>query len=276
MVAPRLRARKTRAHLDAFASAGANMVRVVGGLVYEQDEFWEQSQLGLMVWQDAMQATFDPPAEVSELVVREIAELLESPSGNPALTVVSGGSETLQRPEMLGIEQGEFNMPVIDSFLPRAVAEHSGVPYVRASPSPPTDADDLAIWPDTGIAHWFGVGGYLRPVSDVRSAGVRFAAECLAFANPPSVQRSNGTSARPSSLGTTPIGRRRFRATVDRRGISRMSETSMFEKCSARIPSRSDVSIPSDTWSWGGLPLQRRCCSASHSGARPIRDAPAR
>ena len=99
-----------RAHLDAFASAGANMVRVVGGLVYEQDEFWEQcAQLGLMVWQDAMQATFDPPAEVSELVVREIAELLESVSGNPALTVVSGGSETLQRPEMLGIEQGEFN-----------------------------------------------------------------------------------------------------------------------------------------------------------------------
>ena len=49
-------------------------------------------------------------------MVWEIAELLESLSGNPALTVVSGGSETLQRPEMLGIEQGEFNMPVIDSF----------------------------------------------------------------------------------------------------------------------------------------------------------------
>jgi beta-mannosidase len=150
-----------------------------------------------MVWQDAMQATFDPPAEVSELVVREIAELLESVSGNPALTVVSGGSETLQRPETLGIKQGEFNMPVIDSFLPRAVAEHSGVPYVRASPSPPTDGDDLAIRPDTGIAHWFEVGGYLRPVSDVRSAGVRFAAECLAFANPPSgaaVERHFGSA----------------------------------------------------------------------------------
>ena len=266
-----------RAHLDAFASAGANMVRVVGGLVYEQDEFWDQcAQLGLMVWQDAMQATFDPPPEVSELVIREIAELLESPSGNLALTVVSGGSETLQRPEMLGIEQGEFDMPVIESFLPRAVAEHSGVPYVRASPSPPTDGDDLAIRPDTGIAHWFGVGGYLRPVSDVRSAGAGLLRNALPLGILRLLQRSNGTSARPSLLGTTPIGRRRFRATVDRRGILRMSETSMFEKCSARIPSRSDVSIPSDTWSWGGLPLQRRCCSASYSGARPIRDAPAR
>ena len=176
-----------RAHLDMFCKAGANMVRVVGGLVYEQAEFWEQcAELGLMVWQDAMQATFDPPDEVSELVVREIAELLKSVSGNPALTVVSGGSETLQRPEMLGIERGKFTMPLVDSLLPQTVAEQSGVPYVRASPAPPAGMNDLAIRPDTGVAHWFGVGGYLRPLSDVYSAGVRFAAECLAFANPPS------------------------------------------------------------------------------------------
>ncbi|MDH6242415.1 hypothetical protein [Mycobacterium sp. OTB74] len=176
-----------RAHLEAFAEAGANIVRVVGGLVYEQTEFWEQcAELGLMVWQDAMQATFDPSTEVSELIVREIAELLDSVSGNPALTVVSGGSETLQRPEMLGIEQGEFAMPVIDALLPQTVAARSDVPYVRASPAPPAGARDFAIRPDTGNAHWFGVGGYMRSVSDVRSAGVRFAAECLAFANPPS------------------------------------------------------------------------------------------
>jgi beta-mannosidase len=188
-----------RAHLDVFASAGANMVRVIGGLVYEQPEFWEHcARLGLMVWQDAMQATFDPSAEVSDLVVREITELLTTVSGNPALTVVSGGSETLQRPEMLGIERGGFTMPVIDSMLPQAVAEHSGVPYVRASPAPPEGTDDLAIRPDTGIAHWFGVGGYLRPVSDVRTAGIRFAAECLAFSIPPSpaaVERHFGSAA---------------------------------------------------------------------------------
>jgi beta-mannosidase len=188
-----------RAHLEAFASAGANMVRVIGGLVYEQPEFWEQcARLGVMVWQDAMQATFDPPAEVADLVVLEISELLSSVSGNPALVIVSGGSETLQRPEMLGLERGEFAMPLIDSLLPAVVAEQSDVPYVRASPSPPPDEDDLAIRPDTGIAHWFGVGGYLRPISDVRSAGVRFAAECLAFSNPPApaaVERHFGSAA---------------------------------------------------------------------------------
>jgi beta-mannosidase len=176
-----------RAHLETFAGAGANMVRVVGGLVYEQPEFFDLcAQLGLMVWQDAMQATFDPPEELSELIVRELVEVLTAVSGNPALTVVSGGSETLQRPEMLGLEHGRFAMPVIDSLLPEAVARHSDVPYVRSSPSSETDGSGLAIRPDSGIAHWFGVGGYLRPVSDVRRAGVRFAAECLAFANPPS------------------------------------------------------------------------------------------
>lgn len=188
-----------RANLAAFAHAGANMVRVVGGLVYEQAEFWELcAELGLMVWQDAMQATFDPPAEVSELIVREMTELFGALSGNPALAVVSGGSETLQRPEMLGIGLGDFDMPGIDFLLPQTVAEHSGVPYVRASPSPPADAGDLAIRPDTGVAHWFGVGGYLRPVADVRTAGVRFAAECLAFANPPSaaaIERYFGSAA---------------------------------------------------------------------------------
>ena len=188
-----------RAHLETFARAGANMIRVVGGLVYEQAEFFDLcAQLGLMVWQDAMQATFDPPEEISGLIVGELVEVLTAVSGNPALTVVSGGSETLQRPEMLGLENGGFAMPVIESLLPQAVARHSDVPYVRSSPSPGADGSDLAIRPDAGVAHWFGVGGYLRPVSDVRCAGVRFAAECLAFANPPSdaaVERHFGSVA---------------------------------------------------------------------------------
>lgn len=184
--------------VETFVDAGANMLRIVGGMVYEQNEFWDVcAELGVMVWQDAMLSTFDPPSEQSELIADELSGVLDAISGNPALTIVSGGSETLQRPEMLGLDRVARAIPVVESTLPDRVARHSDVPYVVASPSPPAGSHDLAIRPDTGVAHWFGVGGYLRPVADVRSAAVTFAAECLAFANPPvpsAVERHFGSA----------------------------------------------------------------------------------
>lgn len=192
--------RRTIAELiTTFADAGANTLRIVGGMVYEQDEFWELcAEMGVMVWQDAMQSTFDPPPEQSELIADELAGVLDAVSGNPALTVVSGGSETLQRPEMLGLDASSRTIPLIEAVLPERVRQHSDALYVPATPSPPPGSNDLAIRPDTGVAHWFGVGGYLRPIADVRSASVKFAAECLAFANPPvaaAVERHFGSAA---------------------------------------------------------------------------------
>ena len=188
-----------RGQVSALADAGANMIRIVGGLVPERPVFFEIcAELGVLVWQDAMLATFDPPAELTGVIVEEVTTILRAVSGNPALAVVSGGSETLQRPEMLGLDGAARAIDLIDVALPEAVAQTAAVPYVRSSPAPPPGGDDLAIRPDSGVAHWFGVGGYLRPLSDVRTAGVRFAAECLAFANPPStaaVERHFGSAA---------------------------------------------------------------------------------
>ncbi|QTI70565.1 hypothetical protein [Gordonia polyisoprenivorans] len=185
----------SRQHIEdqllVLRDAGANMVRVMGGFVPEQPEFYDLcAELGILVWQDAMLTTFDPPAELDDVVCAEMEHLLTGISGNPALAVVSGGSESLQQPEMMGLDAGSLSIPLIDTMLRDVAGRLAGVPYVVASPSSwgenTDDTTPLAIRSDTGIAHWFGVGGYLNPLDAVRTAGVRFAAESLAFAIPPS------------------------------------------------------------------------------------------
>ncbi|MGA9870606.1 MAG: glycoside hydrolase family 2 protein [Rhodococcus sp. (in: high G+C Gram-positive bacteria)] len=176
-----------RTELQGVRDAGLNMVRVVGTMVYEQAEFWSLcAELGIMVWQDVMFATTDPPegAEFVDTVERELSAFTAMVGGNPALTVVSGGSETQQQPTMLGLPTEDQRIPLLQNAIPAILdAELPGTPYVTSSPSSTTG--ELHTHVGDGIAHYFGVGGYLRPLSDVRSARVRFAAECLAFAVPP-------------------------------------------------------------------------------------------
>ncbi|GAA3196163.1 hypothetical protein GCM10020255_098320 [Rhodococcus baikonurensis] len=48
--------------LEKLAEAGLNMVRIPGTMFYESDHFWvECARLGILVWQDMMLATLDPP-----------------------------------------------------------------------------------------------------------------------------------------------------------------------------------------------------------------------
>ena len=48
--------------LERLAEAGLNMIRIPGTMVYESDHFWEEcARLGILVWQDMMLATLDPP-----------------------------------------------------------------------------------------------------------------------------------------------------------------------------------------------------------------------
>ena len=82
----------------------------------------------------------------------------------------------------LGIPPEAAPSPVVREVIPEVLTRRlPGVPYL---PSTPTGGPTPAYL-RSGVAHYYGVGAYLRPLYDVRTAGVRFAAECLAFSIPP-------------------------------------------------------------------------------------------
>ncbi len=179
-------AAELRALLEQVRDAGMNMLRVVGTGAYESPEFHDLcDELGIMVWQDLMFANLDypvsDPAFRSE-VEAEARQVGEALIGRPSLTVICGNSEVEQQAAMLGLEPDLGRDEFWERTLPAIFAElGSDCPYVPSTPC----GGVLPFHPQQGISHYFGVSGYFRAPEDARRAGVRFAAECLAFANVP-------------------------------------------------------------------------------------------
>lgn len=174
------------ATLTRLRDAGMNLIRVSGAAVYEDEAFFDRcDELGLLVWQDVMLTRVDPPADDcwSAQLVAEVEALAEQLARHPCTAVLCGGNEVHQQAAMLGLDADRRTVDLLERRLP-GVARRSlpGVPYLPSTPY----GDGLAFRVGSGVAHYFGVGAYLRPLSDLRTAGVRFAAECLAMAVPPS------------------------------------------------------------------------------------------
>jgi beta-mannosidase len=174
-----------RSAMHNVRRAHMNMLRVNGTTVYESDDFYELcDELGILVWQDAMFANMDPPDDAAFVsgVEAEVAQLLDRIGHRPSLAVICGGSEVEQQAAMLGLPRDRWIMPLFDEVIPAVVASKApGLPYVTSSPTGGT----LPFHADAGIAHYYGVGAYRRPLTDARRAGVRFTTECLAFSNVP-------------------------------------------------------------------------------------------
>jgi beta-mannosidase len=177
---------EVRATLLALRDAGANMVRLPGIGVPETAAFWDAcDELGLLVWQDFTFANLDYPIEDEGFRARVVSEaraLLAGVAGRPSLAVLCGNSEVEQQAAMFGVDPVIGRGELFGALLPGLAREAGAdVPYVPSAPC----GGALPFHPGTGVANYFGVGGYRRPLSDARTAGVRFAAECLALANVP-------------------------------------------------------------------------------------------
>ena len=172
--------------LTAARDGGMNMVRLSGVGLYESTAFHDLcDELGILLWQDFMFANLDYPesdAAFMGVVDAEARQLLAAVGGRPSLAVLCGSSEVAQQVAMMGLDPALAEGPLFGELLPALVAQ-AGVDAVYV-PSAPCGGD-VPFRPDQGIANYYGVGAYLRPLADARASGLLFAAECLAFANVP-------------------------------------------------------------------------------------------
>lgn len=172
--------------------AGVNMLRVGGTMVYESDRFYRLcDELGILVWQDFMFANMDYPVDDPDFAANietEATYQLRRLAPHPSIAVFCGNSEVEQQAAMLGVPRELWRNSWFATRLPELCAEFaSEAAYVPSTPS----GGALPFHVRHGIAHYYGVGAYLRSPSELRKADVRFTPECLAFANVPGPQTVN-------------------------------------------------------------------------------------
>ena len=171
--------------LRRMVDANMNMVRVGGTTVYESDAFYELcDELGLLVWQDFMFSNFDYPASDPAFVASVEAEandFLARTRASPSVVILCGASEVAQQAAMMGLPAPTWTNSLFEETLRAAARTRPDVAYIAHTPF----GGALPFEPRRGVCHYYGVSAYMRPIEDARAAGVRFAGECLGFANVP-------------------------------------------------------------------------------------------
>lgn len=177
---------RVRRSLELLAEAHGNMIRVGGTMVYETDELYRAcDELGIMVWQDFMFANMDYPVEDESFAASATAEARQQVrrlAVHPSVVAWCGGSEVEQQAAMFGAPREVWTNRFFSETLPTLLA--AAAPDTPYWPSTPTGGD-LPFQVGEGLAHYYGVGAYRRPLEDVRLARVKFTPECLGFSHVP-------------------------------------------------------------------------------------------
>lgn len=167
-------------------TAGMNMLRVAGTMVYEEDHFYRLcEEEGMLVWQEFMFANMDYPAHDKDFMASvelEVCQQLKRLKSCACIAVFCGNSEVAQQAAMWGAPRDFWHGEMFEKTLAELCARHApGIPYWPSS----THGGSFPHQANAGTASYYGVGAYLRPLEDARRAEVKFATECLAFANIP-------------------------------------------------------------------------------------------
>jgi len=168
------------------AAVGMNMLRIPGTMVYEEDAFFDACDAqGVLVWQDFMFANMDFPAEDPAFmasVTTEVRQQLSRIRARASLAILCGNSEVAQQAAMWGAPADLWSNTLFDELLPRLCAELA--PAIQYWPSSACGGA-FPHQGNRGTTSYYGVGAYLRGFDDARRADLKFATECLAFANVP-------------------------------------------------------------------------------------------
>lgn len=188
--------------LRQMREAGMNTLRIPGIMTQEAPAFFDACDAnGFLIICDQSLANFDYDfiaGPIQSDMERGLRQSLAAIDASPALAVVTGGSEMAQQGAMLSLPESVWSLDAYAARLTEVV--HAVRPDVIVLANSPYGGA-LPFQPDTGVTHYFGVGAYRRPLEDARRANVRFATECLAFANLPQPERlaANAGAAQPGS-----------------------------------------------------------------------------
>ncbi len=182
-VTPTAKGEEYRTAIAQAREAGMNMLRVGGTMVYEDDAFYEAlDEAGILLWQDCMFANMDYPDDETFITgaLAEVDQQLERLHSHACLAVLCGNSEVEQQAAMGGAPRERWSPPLFHQAIAER-ARASDIAYVASSAT----GGAFPHAADAGPTSYYGVGAYLRDFSDARTSRVRFASECLAFANIP-------------------------------------------------------------------------------------------
>ncbi|GAB3839155.1 glycoside hydrolase family 2 protein [Kribbella italica] len=188
---PRFGRPQYQARIQDAIDAGFNLLRVWGGGIYEDDDFYDLcNREGLLVWQDfpfACAAYAEAPELWSE-VEAEARENVVRLAPNPSLVVWNGSNENIEGfyhwgwRERLGPDT-DWGLGYYEKLLPGLLAElDPGRAYLPSSPWSPGRPDDPRN-PDHGPVHSWEVWNR-QDYRAYRDDTPRFVAE-FGFQGPP-------------------------------------------------------------------------------------------